>query len=53
MVEQDDGEKHQRAEEIKQELLGYLKDAEFGTPKYFAWGDCLDLQILKEVSSAF
>ena len=53
MVEQDDGEKHQRAEEIKQELLGYLKDAEFGTPKYLAWGDCLDLQIPKEVSSAF
>ena len=35
------------APEIRQMLLGYLKDVEFGTPKYTALGDVLHLRELE------
>jgi hypothetical protein len=43
MIEQEDGEKSQTAEELKQELLESLKDADFGTPKFSALADWLNL----------
>lgn len=48
MVEVDNGESHQTSGELKQELLDYLKDADFGTPKFLALGDFLNLQRLEE-----
>jgi len=48
MVEQEGGEKHQTSGEIKHELMAYLEDAEFGTPKYLALADFLNLRRLEE-----
>jgi hypothetical protein len=42
MIEQE-GEKSQSAEELKRELLQYLKDTDFGTPKFSALADWLNL----------
>ncbi len=44
MLEIEQGERNPTSSEIKQELLGYLKDAEFGTPKFLALADWLNLQ---------
>lgn len=50
MVEGKEGESYQTSEELKRELLDYLKDADFGTPKYQALGDFLSLSNLEESS---
>jgi hypothetical protein len=47
-VEHEKGEKQPTSDEMKQELLAYLKDADFGTPKFLALGDLLYLQRYEE-----
>lgn len=50
MPEQDRGDKNLKsADGLQQELLDFLKDADFGTPKYRALGDYLNLQDLEEL----
>jgi len=44
MVEREENGDFTRSEQIRQELLDYLKDVDFGTPKYQACCDYLDYE---------